>query len=184
MDCRTPGSSVHRDSSGKNTGAGCHVLLQGIFLIQGSNPHLMSSALAGRFFSTRATREAHNIVLAHECPWLIHVDMWYSYINMNQSWAYICHLPLEPASHLPPHPTPLGYHRALDLSSLCDTVNFTGYLILHMGMYMCQCYSLSSSLVFSPPYDFVFFFFLFERLLKIFTLTAIEKVEKGPWNVN
>ena len=29
------------DSPGKNTGAGCHALLQGIFLTQGSNPHLV-----------------------------------------------------------------------------------------------------------------------------------------------
>ena len=29
-----------RDSSGKNTGEGCHFLLQGIFLTQGSNPCL------------------------------------------------------------------------------------------------------------------------------------------------
>ena len=29
------------DSPGKNTGVGSHVLLQGIFLTQGSNPHLL-----------------------------------------------------------------------------------------------------------------------------------------------
>ena len=29
------------DSPGKNTGVACHVLLQGIFLTQGSNPHLL-----------------------------------------------------------------------------------------------------------------------------------------------
>ena len=29
------------DSPGKNTGVGCHALLQGIFLTQGSNPHLL-----------------------------------------------------------------------------------------------------------------------------------------------
>ena len=29
------------DSPGKNTGAGCHVLLQGIFPSQGCNPHLL-----------------------------------------------------------------------------------------------------------------------------------------------
>ena len=34
------GSSVHGDSSGKNTGVGCHFLLQGIFLTQGLNPGL------------------------------------------------------------------------------------------------------------------------------------------------
>ena len=39
MDCpRGTGSSVHGDSPGKNTGVGCHVLLQGIFPTLGSNP--------------------------------------------------------------------------------------------------------------------------------------------------
>ena len=28
VDCSPPGSSVHRDSPGKNTGAGCHASLQ------------------------------------------------------------------------------------------------------------------------------------------------------------
>ena len=37
MDCNLPGSSIHRDSPGKNTGVGCHALLQGILQTQGSN---------------------------------------------------------------------------------------------------------------------------------------------------
>ena len=41
MDCNPPGSSVHRDSPGKNTGVRCHALLQGIFPTQGSNPCLL-----------------------------------------------------------------------------------------------------------------------------------------------
>ena len=36
-----PGSSGPRDSLGKNTGVGCHALLQGIVPTQGSNPHLL-----------------------------------------------------------------------------------------------------------------------------------------------
>ena len=36
-----PGSTVHGDSAGKNTGVGCHALLQGIFPTQGSNPGLL-----------------------------------------------------------------------------------------------------------------------------------------------
>ena len=36
MDCSLPGSSVHGDSPGKNTGVGCHFFLQGIFPTQGS----------------------------------------------------------------------------------------------------------------------------------------------------
>ena len=40
MDCSLPGSCVHGDSPGKNTGVGCHVLFQGIFPTQGLNPGL------------------------------------------------------------------------------------------------------------------------------------------------
>ena len=40
MDCSPPGSSVHGDSPPKNTGVGCHALLQGIFSTQGSDPGL------------------------------------------------------------------------------------------------------------------------------------------------
>ena len=40
VDCSPPGSSVHGDSPGKNTGVGCHALLQGIFPTQRSNPGL------------------------------------------------------------------------------------------------------------------------------------------------
>ena len=41
MDCSPPGSSVHGIFPGKNIGVGCHFLLQGIFLTQGSNLHLL-----------------------------------------------------------------------------------------------------------------------------------------------
>ena len=42
MDCSPPGSSVHGNSPGKNTGVGCHSLLQGIFPNQGSNLGLLN----------------------------------------------------------------------------------------------------------------------------------------------
>ena len=43
MDCSPPGSSVlcPWDFPGKNTGMGCHFLLQGIFPTQGLNSHLL-----------------------------------------------------------------------------------------------------------------------------------------------
>ena len=40
VDCSPPGPSVHGNSLGKNTGVGCHALLQRIFPIQRSNPGL------------------------------------------------------------------------------------------------------------------------------------------------
>jgi len=41
MDCSLPSSSVFGDSPGKNTGLGCHALLQGLLLTQVSNPGLL-----------------------------------------------------------------------------------------------------------------------------------------------
>ena len=41
MDCSLPGSSVNGDSPGKNTGVGCHALLQQIFPTQVLNPRLL-----------------------------------------------------------------------------------------------------------------------------------------------
>ena len=40
-DCSPPGSSVHEDSPGKNTGVGCYALLQGIFPTKGLNLHFL-----------------------------------------------------------------------------------------------------------------------------------------------
>ena len=48
MDCSPSGSSVHGDSLGKNTGAGCHALLQRISPTQGLNPG--RSALQAYFY--------------------------------------------------------------------------------------------------------------------------------------
>ena len=41
VDCSPPGSLVSEDSPGKNTGVGCHALLQGIFPAQGLNLSLL-----------------------------------------------------------------------------------------------------------------------------------------------
>ena len=41
MDCSLPGSSVYRIIAGKNTGAGCHFLLQGLFQTQRSKPPVL-----------------------------------------------------------------------------------------------------------------------------------------------
>ena len=42
MDSSPPGSSVHGDCPGKNTGVSCHFLIQAIFLTQGSNQCLLN----------------------------------------------------------------------------------------------------------------------------------------------
>ena len=65
------------------------------------------------------------------------------YINMNQSWVYICPLLFELPSHLPPKLTPLGCHRRLDLHSMHHKAN--SHRLFYMVMCMFQYYSLNSS---------------------------------------
>ena len=102
MDCSPSGSSVSGDSPGKNTGVGCHALLQGIFPTQGLSPGVLHcrrilywlshqgsprilervacplstgssqprnwtwvSYIAGGFFTSWVTREAHVNVYIH-----------------------------------------------------------------------------------------------------------------------
>ena len=55
MDCSPPGSSIRRDSPGKNTGVGCRALLQGIFP---TRDRTQVSHIVGRFFTIWATRKA------------------------------------------------------------------------------------------------------------------------------
>ena len=50
-----PGSSVHSIFPGKNTRVACHFLLQGIFLTQGLNPHLLSLLHCRRILNHWAT---------------------------------------------------------------------------------------------------------------------------------
>ena len=54
-DCKSTRLLCPWDSPGKNTGVGCHALLQGIFLTQGSNPCLLVFYVGGQ-------------VLSHWCP--------------------------------------------------------------------------------------------------------------------
>ena len=59
MDCSLPGSSVHGDSPGKNTGVGCHALLQ-----ESSQPRDQTevSHTAGVFFTIWATKGSGRIL--------------------------------------------------------------------------------------------------------------------------
>ena len=58
MDWSPPGSSVHGDSPSKNTGVGCHFLLQGIFPTRNWS---QVSCIAGTFFTDWAMGEARQL---------------------------------------------------------------------------------------------------------------------------
>ena len=75
MDFSPPGSAVHWDSPGKNTGVGCHPLLQGILSIQGSNPGILHcrqilyhlSHQGSPFQSQTCTKKGHSHCLGVCC---------------------------------------------------------------------------------------------------------------------
>ena len=70
MNCSSPGSSVHGDSPGKNTGMGCHDLLQGISSTQGSNPGLLHCRQILYQLSYHVSLESRAVLclVAQSCP--------------------------------------------------------------------------------------------------------------------
>ena len=67
------------------------------------------------------------------------------------NWPQASPLPLKPPLNLPPQPTPLGCHRALDVGSLRQTANFHWLSILQTVMYLFQCNSHKSPQPLLPP---------------------------------
>ena len=68
---------------------------------------------------------------------------------MNQSQVY--RPPRFEPSHLSPHHTAPGYHRALALGSLYHISNSHWLSVFHVAMYMFKCFSLKSSHPLIPP---------------------------------
>ena len=62
MDCSLLGSSVPGILQARNTGVGCHALLQGIFLTQGSNPSLLGFRI-GRWVLYSLSTWGHGFTL-------------------------------------------------------------------------------------------------------------------------
>ena len=67
MDYSLPGSCVHGDSPGKNTGVSCHFLLQGIFPTQGSKPGLPHCRQIPYHLSHQGS-PTHNKVIHSQTP--------------------------------------------------------------------------------------------------------------------
>ena len=85
MDCRPPGSFLHGDSLGKNTGVGCHVLFQGTFPTQGLKPHLFCRLHWQAGSLPRAPPEGTNNLKA--------VVWWLRTAGWNSPRADPCHRP-------------------------------------------------------------------------------------------
>ena len=165
MDCSLPGSSIHRDSPGKNTRVGCHALLQGIFLTQGSNPCLLHCRWILYHLSHQQSPRIlewvaypiqslaiffprllfffiyfnWRIITLQYCDGFCHTSTW-----IGHRYTCIPHI-LNPTPTSLPTPIPLGCLRAPALGVLLHASNLHWSSILHIVMYMFQCYSLKSS---------------------------------------
>ena len=65
MNCSLTGSSVHGDSLGKNSGLGCHALLQGIFPTQGLNPGLPHCRQIFYCLSYQGSRQINEFIIVN-----------------------------------------------------------------------------------------------------------------------
>ena len=89
-----------QNSPGKNTGAGCHALLQGLFLTEDWNG---VSYTAGRFFIIWTTREAQFscsvCVQLFATPW---TTVWQAALSFTISWSLLKFMSIEsviPSNH-------------------------------------------------------------------------------------
>ena len=134
MDCSPTGSSVH----------GILQECVAVPFTRGSSQHTWVSCIAGGFFTTWAIREAliyfnWRLITLQYCDGFCHTSTWISR-------RCTCPPILNRRSHLPPHTIPLGCPRApalIALLSLASNLHWSS--ILHMVIYMFQCYSLKSS---------------------------------------
>ena len=84
-----PWTSPGKTSPGKNTGVGCHSLLQGIFLTQGSNPGLLHCLHS---LSHQGSPALHIVVIYCSLSWP--VRFWYKRkVRILSLWKYHMGLP-------------------------------------------------------------------------------------------
>ena len=103
MDCSLPGSSVHGDITGRNTGVGCHFLLRGS---SQSRDRTQVSCIAGRFYTAESPISCSRVSDNRSCINSFFTGSVVDHLNVK------CHLQL-------PHPVspPIFYSFPFFLSS-------------------------------------------------------------------
>ena len=147
MDCSPAGSSVHWDSPGKNTGVGCHAVLQGIFLTQGSNPSLLrllhwqaGSLPLAPTGKLRGEARANHTKVCRVCPFRILASILRVGLNMK----YFC-VPNWFKDHIEPNELLFIYiHTLYVLWFSCDSANPIApyWLYVPTGAAITECHRL------------------------------------------
>ena len=98
MDYTLPGSSVHRNSPGKNTGVDCHALLQGIFPTQGLNPGLSHCRQILYYLNHPGSPFSNSVsqyLKGCWASWLLKKTENYSIILSQVLWTFRDHMPFD-----------------------------------------------------------------------------------------
>ena len=95
MDCSPPGSSVH-DSSGKNTGVGCHSLLQGNL----PDPRIETGSHALQADSLPSSVHSLSWVQLFAAPWTAACQASLSITNSWRLLKFMCIESVMPSNHL------------------------------------------------------------------------------------
>ena len=128
---------------------GCHLLLQGIFLTQVSNPCLLCFLHFRQILYNCNTWELlffFNLFIYFN--WRLITLQYCSGFRQTLTWIShrrTCVPHPEPPSHLPPHPILQSHPSAPALRTLSHASNLDWRSVSHMIIYMFQCYSLKSS---------------------------------------
>ena len=128
MDCSPPGTSVHGDSPGKNTGVGCHALLQGIFPTPESNQGLLHFRQILYQLSCQGSPEITICGLRRTGVWILILCNGFSFLNLSGSSinSYIIEAEIAVPIALPPPETTATAATAKSLQScltLCDPID-------------------------------------------------------------
>ena len=116
IDCSLPDSSVHGIFPGKNTGVDCHSLLQGIFLIQGSNLDLLHCKhllyhLSHHFLGTFNPPTGKKTMLQRERSQAQGCRGWWLEMGGMARHRWIYHHATTGCSSCPHHPSSCLHHR-------------------------------------------------------------------------
>ena len=128
MDCSPPGTSVHGDSPGKNTGVGCHALLQGIFPTQESNQGLLHFRQILYQLSCQGSPEITICGLRRTGVWILILCNDFSFLNLSGSSisSYVIEAEIAVPIALPPPEATTTAATAKSLQScltLCDPID-------------------------------------------------------------
>ena len=131
------------------TGSSVHGILQARILERVAMPFSRSSWPRNRACVSYVSCTGRRVLFfPNYFNWrIITLQYWDGFGHPSPWTSYRCtYAPYpEPPTHLPPHPILLGCPKAPALSALRHALNLRWSSILHMVIYMFQCYSLKSS---------------------------------------